>query len=277
LPRVAALLLFGACLVAASHAQTKAGATDIQVGVRADPCADVPLEATAAHKQSADVYESWMRDWLHLDWGQRCRYRAENSRLKAASGDRIVYLGDSITEGWKALDTGFFNDQVLDRGISGQTTAQMLLRFRNDVLELHPAVVHIMAGTNDIAGNTGPTSLADIEGNIATMAELACAHGVDVVLASIPPAVSYWWRPAVHPVGAIAMLNEWLQRYATENQLVYADYYRAMQDKNGALRPELADDGVHPNAAGYALMRPIAERAIAQALKQRRKTARRGR
>jgi lysophospholipase L1-like esterase len=249
---------------------SNASAPHVQVGVDTDPCTGVPIQPTAAHKESANVYETWMRDWLNLDWGQKCRYRADNSALTATSRDRVVYIGDSITEGWQTLDPGFFNEQVIDRGISGQTTAQMLVRFRSDVLDLRPALVHIMAGTNDVAGNTGPTSLEDIEGNIATMAELARAHGIDVVLASIPPAATFWWRPAVHPADSIASLNSWLQSYAATNHLAYANYYQAMKDGYGALRPALSDDGVHPNAAGYALMRPIAERATTLALKQRR-------
>jgi len=231
------------------------------------PCAGVPVQPTEAHKASANVYESWMHDWLGVDWAQRCRYEAENAALPAASGRRIVYLGDSITEGWKTLDPGFFDSRVLDRGISGQTTAQMLVRFRADVLDLHPALVHIMAGTNDVAGNTGPTTLAAIEGNIATMVELARAHGIAVVVASIPPAHAFGWRPSLQPTETIATLNAWLQKYAATEHLTYADYYAALKDENRALRASLSDDGVHPNAAGYAVMRPIAERAVAAALK----------
>ena len=247
---------------------TTAGLTP-HPGVSAAPCEGVPIQPTAAHQASANVYESWMHDWLALDWGQQCRYQADNAALPAASPRRVVLFGDSITEGWKIQAPDFFNDQRLDRGISGQTTAQMLVRFRRDVLELHPALVHIMAGTNDIAGNTGPTSLPTIEGNLATLVELARAHHVAVVLASVPPAAQFGWRPAVRPASAIAALNDWLRDYARREHLVYVDYYSALKDESGAFRPELSGDGVHPNAAGYALMRPLAERAIDAALRQR--------
>jgi lysophospholipase L1-like esterase len=236
-----------------------------QPGVSSQPCRGVPIEPTAAHKASANVYETWMHEWLSLDWGQRCRYQAENSALPPASARRVVFIGDSITEGWKTLDPAFFSDDVIDRGISGQTTAQMLLRFRGDVIELRPALVHIMAGTNDVAGNGGPTSLASIEGNIATMVELAQAHGIGVILASVPPAARFGWRPALQPLASIAALNHWLRQYARLHHLTYVDYHSALQDESGAFRSGLSEDGVHPNAAGFALMQTLAEPAIAAA------------
>jgi len=242
----------------------------VQIGVSADPCAGVPIEPTAAHKLTPDPYGSWMHEWLGLDWGQMCRYQHDNAALPATSKRRVVFLGDSITAGWKSLDPGFFGDDTLDRGISGQTTAQMLVRFRADVLELHPALVHIMAGTNDVAGNTGPTSLATIQGNIATMVELAHAHGIGVVLASIPPAARFWWYPSLQPAATIVALNNWLRGYAAREHLVYVDYHSALADAVGGLKVTLADDGVHPNAAGYAVMRPLAERAIAAGLRAQR-------
>ncbi len=231
-------------------------------GVSMQPCRGVPIEPGDRHKASANVYASWMHEWLSLDWSQRCRYQEDNLALPAASARRVVFIGDSITEGWKALDPAFFNDTVIDRGISGQTTAQMLLRFRSDVLELHPALVHIMAGTNDIAGNTGPTSLAIIEGNIATMVELARAHGIGVILASVPPAAHFGWRPDIEPLASIATLNLWLRNYAQQQQLTYVDYYSALSDSTGAFKSTLSEDGVHPNAAGYAQMKPLALAAI---------------
>jgi lysophospholipase L1-like esterase len=240
-------------------------------GLATDPCAGVPLQPTAAHQASANVYLSWMHDWLALDWGQQCRYQSENAALPAASPRRVVMLGDSITEGWKSQSQGFFSDQRLDRGISGQTTAQMLVRFRHDVLDLHPVLVHIMAGTNDIAGNTGPTTLSAIEGNIATMVELARAHHIDVVLASVPPAARFAWQPTLRPATAVAALNDWLRDYARREHLVYVDYYSALEDESGAFRSELSGDGVHPNAAGYAVMQPLAERAIEAAFRQRQR------
>lgn len=236
------------------------------VGVLDDPCAGVPIVPSAAHQASADPYQSWMHEWLGLDWGQKCRYRRENAALPPATPHRVVFLGDSITESWAHFEPDFFVDDVLDRGISGQTTAQMLVRLRTDVLELHPAAVHIMAGTNDVAGNTGPTSLADIQGNIASMVEQARAHGARVMLASIPPAAAIPWRPQVQPMTAIAAMNDWLRGYADREHLVYVDYYKVLSDGRGGFRAELSDDGVHPNGAGYVVMRPLAAAAIRQAL-----------
>jgi lysophospholipase L1-like esterase len=236
------------------------------VGVTADPCAGVPLRPDATHARTADPHASWMRDWLALDWGQLCRYRAANAALPPATATRSVFFGDSITEGWRALDPGFFGPDTLDRGISGQTTAQMLVRFRADVIELQPAVVHIMAGTNDIAGNTGPTSLTAIQGRIRSMVELARAHRIGVILGSIPPAARFRWRPELRPVATIAAMNDWLRGYARQESLIYADYHAALADERGAMRPDRSDDGVHPNAAGYAAMRPIARAALDAAL-----------
>jgi lysophospholipase L1-like esterase len=236
------------------------------VGVRADPCAGVPIVATAAHLATTNPYQSWMHDWLALDWGQKCRYQRENAALPPASARRVIFLGDSITESWASFEPDFFAGDVLDRGISGQTTAQMLVRLRADVLDLHPAVLHIMAGTNDVAGNTGPTSLADIQGNIASMVEQARTHGVRVILASIPPAAGIPWRPEVQPAVSIAAMNDWLRHYAARERLVYVDYYSVLSDGRGGLKAGFSPDGVHPNAAGYAVMRPLAAAAMRQAL-----------
>ena len=264
--RVAAPFIGAAWLAMASIA---AQADEADIGVSAQPCRGVPVQATEAHKASADPYRAWMSDWLRLDWAQACRYAPANSQLPAATGKRVVFLGDSITDGWIDLDPALFSGDRLDRGISGQTTGQMLLRVRPDVLELHPAVVHILAGTNDIAGNTGPTSLAAIEGNIASIAELAHAHGVRVIIASVLPAARYGWRPEVQPVETIKALNDWLRAYAKREHHVYVDYYAVLDDGHGAFKPSLADDGVHPNKEGYAAMHDLAEAAIAKALSRR--------
>ncbi len=236
------------------------------IGVSEHPCLGVPIEPTAAHQASADPYESWMHEWLSLDWGQLCRYQRENAALPPPSRQRVVFLGDSITEGWKDLDPAFFTHDRLDRGISGQTTAQMLVRFRADVIDLHPAVVHIMAGTNDVAGNTGPTSLAIIQGNIASMAEQARAHGARVIIASIPPAAQFGWYPSLRPAATIIAMNAWLREYAARQHYVYVDYHAVLSDGQGGFKASLAGDGVHPNAAGYAAMRPLAEAAVRHAL-----------
>lgn len=236
------------------------------VGVIASPCAGVPVVPTAAHQASADPYLNWMHDWLALDWGQKCRYQRENAALPPASPSRVVFLGDSITEAWATFEPEFFGPDALDRGISGQTTAQMLVRLRADVLDLHPAAVHILAGTNDIAGNSGPTSLADIQGNIRSMVEQIRARGARVILASVPPALKIPWRPEVTPLPSVVAMNDWLRRYAAREHLVYVDYTAVLSDAQGGLKRELSEDGVHPNAAGYAAMRPLAAAAIRQAL-----------
>jgi len=181
----------------------------------------------------------------------------------------VVFLGDSITDSWINHDPELFRNDRLDRGISSQTTGQMLLRFRADVLDLHPAVVHILAGTNDIAGNTGATSLAIIEGNIASMADLARAHGVRVIIASILPVAHYGWHSLVQPIASISALNDWLRAYSAREHYTYVDYYAVLNDGQGGFKAALAYDGVHPNPAGYAAMHALAEAAIAQALARR--------
>ena len=233
-----------------------------------DPCAEVKTQAARA--------EARLRDWPAL-----ARYREENAKLAPpAKGERrVVFMGDSITDSWDdPRFGGFFPGRpYVNRGISGQTTPQMLLRFRSDVLELAPSVVVILAGTNDIAGNTGPTTLEAIEGNLASMDELARAHGVRVVLASLLPVSDYETRDgralvqtARRPPEQIRALNEWLKAYAATHGAIYLDYYAATVDERGFLKDELSDDGLHPNAKGYAAMAPLAERAIAEALKKKR-------
>jgi len=212
---------------------------------------------------------------LHEDWAWLGRYQAENAALPAARADvpRIVFLGDSITQGWVEKAGGFFTPGRIGRGISGQTTPQMLLRFRQDVIDLHPAVVQIMGGTNDIAGNTGPMTAAQSQANIRSMTELAQAHGIRVILASIPPTDCFPWRPGIAPAPRIAAMNAWLRDYARSVGATYADYWTALHDGQ-AMRAAFTIDGVHPNAAGYAAMAPVAEAALAQALAAPRVTAR---
>jgi lysophospholipase L1-like esterase len=253
-------------VISAVAAPLSPTATGPPVGVSADPCARVPIGPTPAHEAAANPYASWMSEWLALDWGQQCRYRRENAALSPPSRSRVVFLGDSITEGWKSLDPDFFVPDILDRGISGQTTAQMLVRFRADVLDLRPQVVHIMAGTNDIAGNTGATSLAIIQGNMMSMVEQARCHGITVILASIPSAAQFAWRQDIQPAATIAAMNAWLRSYAEREHIVFVDYYSALSDGRGGLKSSLSDDGVHPNAAGYAVMRPLARAALEQVL-----------
>ena len=202
----------------------------------------------------------------HNDWAWLARYRDENAKLQAIPGvPRIVFMGDSITQGWPDSVLAFFTPGRIGRGISGQTTPQMLVRFHQDVIALKPRVVHIMAGTNDIAGNTGFASDLDIQNNIRAMTELAQAHGIRVILASIPPAADFPWKPGLNPGERIQRLNTWLREYARRSGSVYADYWTATHDGLG-FRQGLAYDGVHPSKEGYAAMAPVAEKAIKHAL-----------
>ena len=213
------------------------------------------------------------------DWPNLARYHDDNTKttLPAKTEQRVVFMGDSITDSWdNPIYGGFFPGKpYIDRGISGQTTPQMLIRFRRDVIELKPKVVVILAGTNDIAGNTGPTTLEAIEDNFRSMAELATANGIRVVLASVMPVSDYEMRdekPLIQtvrrPPEKILELNKWLQEFAKTHHHVYLDYFSAMVDDKGFLKDELSNDGLHPNAQGYAVMAPLAEAAIAASLKR---------
>jgi lysophospholipase L1-like esterase len=228
------------------------------VGIIADPCPPHPTPRTDAEWQARQ------RHMFTRDFGQLCRYAAENRMLRERP--RVVFMGDSITEGWIGADPSLFTDGLVDRGIGGQTTPQMLVRFRQDVLALKPRAVHIMAGTNDLAGNTGAATFETVQGHIASMAELARAHGIKVILASIPPAIRFPWAPDKRPAPQIARLNAWVRSYAHANGFTYVDYHAAMALADGGMRPGLASDGVHPTPQGYAVMRPLALAAIAQAL-----------
>ena len=206
------------------------------------------------------------------DFGQLARYRDANATLgpPAAGENRVVFYGDSITDMWK-LEDSFPGKPYINRGIGGQTTPQMLVRFRQDVINLQPKVVIILAGTNDIAGNTGSMRNEDIEGNLASMAELARVHGIHVVVCSIMPVHNYTERAkdffAQRPQSRILALNEWIKDYAAKNDLVYVDYFSALVDDKGMMRKELADDGLHPNTAGYKIVAPLAETGIEKTLK----------
>lgn len=204
------------------------------------------------------------------DWANLARYRAENARLgPPAPGERrVVFMGNSITEGFAPRFPALFPGRpYVGRGISGQTSPQMLLRFRQDVVALGPAAVVIGAGTNDVAGNTGPSTPEMVLDNVASMAEIARANGVRVVIASVLPAARFGWRPELHPADTIVRLNALLRDYAARTGAAWLDYHAAMRDARGGLRADLSDDGVHPNDAGYRVMAPLAERAIAEATK----------
>jgi lysophospholipase L1-like esterase len=244
--------LFAACL----YGQTPEPAAKPKVDQAPDPIIKLQADLDRAHKI--------LQDWPNLG-----RYREENAKLPPPGDtDRVVFMGDSITDGWGHTPDKFFPGKpYVNRGISGQTTPQMLLRFRPDVLALNPKVVVILAGTNDIAGNTGPETLEDIEGYLSSMAELAKTNGIRVVLASLTPVCdAYTTQTVRRPPEKILALNAWIKEYCAKNGHIYLDYYSATIDENQMLKKEITGDGLHPNSAGYAIMGPLAEKAIAAAL-----------
>lgn len=238
-------VLFGVALVLALQAGVHAA--EQPVGMVEEPC---PPSLTLPTAQ---------------DWPGLCRYRAANANALAASTPpRVVFMGDSITENWALADAGFFEMGIVNRGIGGQTTAQMLVRFRADVVALHPGIVHILGGTNDVAGNTGPTSAQDFKNNIMSMVEIARANGIEVMLGSIPPAASFNWRPQLKPAATIKALNAWLRDYSAQHGITYIDYYSNLAGPSAELKADLGNDGVHPNRRGYAIMRRLVEAKLAK-------------
>ncbi len=237
----------------------------VSMGVLAQAPATAPAAAAAPDVQKQmEAMQKKLDDWPQLD-----RYRDANATLPApaANEKRVIFYGDSITDGWPRHAQVFFPGKgYIGRGISGQTTPQMLVRFQQDVVHLKPAVVVILAGTNDIAGNTGPSTSEMIEDNFASMVAIARANNIKMVIASILPADHYKWRPEVKPAGRIREMNERLKLLCAREGLVYLDYYKAMVNVNGGLDPDLAVDGVHPTEKGYAIMEPLAQKAIAEAL-----------
>jgi lysophospholipase L1-like esterase len=208
------------------------------------------------------------------DWPNLNRYRAENALvgLPDKGEKRVVFMGNSITQGWKETRPDFFaKNPYICRGISGQTTPQMLVRFRQDVISLQPKVVVILAGTNDIAGNTGASTLEMIEDNLASMSELANANGIRVVLSSVLPVLDYPWKPGLEPAEKIVTLNAWIKGYCTKKGFTYLDYFTPMADERHGMKAELTYDGVHCTAAGYMVMEPLAQEAIKLALKTKPK------
>ena len=266
-PFVATLMFLGSVVSAQTPAPAPATA------------AQSPAAATASCPELATALTAMMaRDMRLRDWADMARYREPNRTLTApAAGEaRVVFMGDSITDSWQQPRYGGFfpGKPYVDRGISGQTTPQMLLRFRRDVIDLRPKAVVILAGTNDIAGNTGPLTNEEIQGNLATMSELAHAHKIKVVMASVTPVSEYHVanprqapQTTTRPMARIKALNDWMKSYAAANGDVYLDYFSAMIDDKGLMRAELTEDDLHPNAKGYAIMAPLAEAAIARALR----------
>jgi len=210
---------------------------------------------------------SYAQDWANLN-----RYLDDNIKLisEGPKKNRVVFMGNSITEGWLKENPEFFaNKPYVNRGISGQTSPQMLLRFRTDVISLKPEIVVILAGTNDIAGNTGPSTLEMILNNIASMAELAKANGIKPILCSVVPAFDYWWKPGVAPAEKIVELNKMIRDYAKQMRFEFVDYHSVMKDDKNGLKKEFGEDGVHPNKSGYLVMEPLIEKAISKTLKSK--------
>ena len=243
-----------------------------------NPAPPAPPPPTDCQETATALTRVLANDMRLRDWPALARYREANRTLPApkAGESRVVFMGDSITDIWQQDRFGFFvpSKPYVDRGISGQTTPQMLVRFRPDVIDLKPKVVVILAGTNDIAGNTGAMSDEDVQRNLASMADLAKAHGIKVVMASITPTSAYH-PPAnggapqttTRPMARIKAINEWMKKYAADNGHLYLDYFTPMLDSTGVMKAELTNDDLHPNAAGYAVMGPLVDAAIQKALK----------
>ena len=242
-----------------------------------NPAPPSPPPPTDCQETAAALTRLLSNDVRLRDWPNLARYRDANLRLGSPSAgeSRVVFMGDSITDIWQQERFGFFGPAkaYADRGISGQTTPQMLVRFRPDVIDLNPKVVVILAGTNDIAGNTGPMTNDDIVRNLESMAELAKAHDIKVVLSSITPTSAYHVAPngtpqtTTRPMARIRWINDWMKRYAADAGHVYLDYFTPMLDSTGVMKTELTNDDLHPNAAGYAIMAPLVEAAIQKALR----------
>ena len=265
LPPLAAVALL-AGLAGPLHASGPAAAATSAASLAINPLYTA-LPASLNSEQVASMQQQLM------DWPQLGRYRDDNARLPApAPGEaRVVFFGDSITDAWgRAEGTRFFPGKpYVNRGIAGQTTAQMLLRFRQDVIALRPAAVVILAGTNDIAGNTGLATLPMIEDNLRSMTELAQANHIRVILASVLPVSDYPWHPGLRPAGKVRALNAWIESCAASSGATYLDYYDALTNALGGMDSRLAADGVHPTPTGYAIMARLAQQAVERALATR--------
>ncbi len=234
---------------------------------KAPPAQAAPAMTASGHP--ADAYWTAHDKQLLTDFGWLEHFKEADEKLgpPAAGENRVVFMGDSITQGWHfdGPDGSFNGKPYVNRGISGQTTPQMVVRFRQDVIDLQPKVVVILAGTNDVAGNTGPMTIEQTEDNIKDMADLASANHIRVVLCSILPAFDYPWHPGLEPAPKIDAMNAWMKSYAAEKGYVFVDYHSAMKDDRDGLPAALSKDGVHPTPAGYAVMAPLVEAGIAKA------------
>ena len=245
------------------------GARDLLVDLFIEPRAlGAPDLARLTNNAQFKTFNEENRRRVSGDWAAVCRFHWSNASLRAGREPaRVVFMGDSITENWGLADPELFSHGVLDRGISGQTSQQMLVRFYSDVVALRPRVVLILAGTNDIAGNTGPNSPQDFQNDIISMAQLARANGIEVVLCSIPPTAGFNWRPQLDPKPWIKQLNGWLRTYASRNRFKFVDYYPLLVGPSGEFRSDLSNDGVHPNRNGYRLMRALVEKEVLQTVR----------
>jgi len=252
-----------------TSAPSRADSVRSATAAEAAPRPIAPTVSATGETPSLQQLAAWERE--RNDWANFARYRQANAQLgdPKPGENRVVFMGNSITDAWaKRFATDFPGKPYVGRGISGQTTPQMLVRFRQDVIALKPKVVVILAGINDIAGNTGPSTQEMIADNIMGMTELAKANGIRVVLSSVLPAYDFPWRRGMEPAPKVVALNRWIKAYAQGAGVIYLDYYSKMADARGGLPPELAFDGVHPTAAGYQLMAPLAETAIQEALRR---------
>jgi acyl-CoA thioesterase I len=266
--RIAFLVAGILCVAAPGHAQAPAASSD--AASKADPA--------EAFWQQLSAYQKSQIERMYTDWAFLAKYRDADKTLTASvsTETRVVFMGDSITEGWGMPATAtspargdfFPGKPYINRGISGQTSPQMLVRFRQDVIDLKPAVVIILAGTNDVAENTGKMTLEETFGNLVSMVELARASKIRPVLCSVLPASDFRWHTGMQPAPKIQALNALIKNFAAKHDIVYVDYYSPMVNSEGGLKAELSPDGVHPNAAGYAIMAPLAEAGIAAALKR---------
>jgi lysophospholipase L1-like esterase len=285
--KIASMVRVPAALALLSVASWFPAFAALPVGIVDNPC-PAPLEKPAGVIRGVDLlltpgamersafpapdgpaeegYWAAMENRQMQDWPGLCRYPAENLADRARGPVDIVFLGDSITEFWKTSSPAFFGPGLLDRGISGQVSGQMVLRFQADVVALHPKVVHILAGTNDAAGNSGPQRAVDVENNLRTMVELAGVHHIRVVLGTIPPADHFFWQKGLDPRARIAEVNAWIRTYAKAKRVGLVDYHAALATPNGAFSEDLSNDGVHPNQAGYAVMERLARPVLKAAL-----------
>jgi acyl-CoA thioesterase I len=262
---VAGAWIAGLLQLPSLFAQTPAPATAQAPAVAPSQTAPQPKALPPGYAE----YKKTHDEQLLIDFPWLAKFRQADAELPppAPGEDRVVFMGDSITEGWH-LDTSFPGKPYINRGISGQTSPQMVLRFRQDVIDLKPKVVVILAGTNDVAGNTGPMTPEETENNLASMADLATFNHIRVVLCSITPAFDFPWAPGLQPAPKIDALNEWIRNYAAERGYIYVDYHSALKDAKDGLPSNLSHDGVHPNPAGYAIMAPLAQAGIEKALAQ---------